>query len=573
MDQLKIDYFTIFPYGNQKLQKAFWFGNEEFDPEIMDTNPEEFDTDSKNWKKFLKIWKEKLNSKTNFVWLYDEESGFTINTFKDLVKLFKLRKLKKQDLVVAWMNKKQLKNSFENITGAYFLSQLVETNSSLKAGVHVIAKRSIYEEEAEKQLSNVVLKHKDILFSIGMPDLHPGRGYPIGSSIITSNTIYPPLIGTDIGWGMSFIKTQIPAKVNGKTVEKWAKRLKSIDTYLEWNHTDLANFEFKWATAENVPALLEHGKEYYQQLGTIGAGNHFCELQIFEEVLDQEEFEKANLTLDSAYLLVHSGSRGYGKHILDNFIDEYQSKGVKGFEPDTPEYEEYLEKHNDAWNFARRNRALIAYRFLKELLGENRDFTENEREFEDEENKIDLENDLKLLNRLECVIDIWHNYLEVGEKLIPSTHINPQDEACFETKCLKKKVVIHRKGATPADQGYVVIPGSRGAYSYFVKPLEENTWLSGYSLAHGAGRRMSRSKALTKGKHTYKNVESLLKTGLESRVVCENKDLLYEEAPEAYKNVEDIVWDLEYFKLIKIVAVLKPVMTYKFKKDERKNEK
>mmetsp|Transcript_30960 Transcript_30960/g.27389 ORF Transcript_30960/g.27389 Transcript_30960/m.27389 type:complete len:85 (-) Transcript_30960:4-258(-) len=84
---------------------------------------------------------------------------------------------------------------------------------------------------------------------------------------------------------------------------------------------------------------------------------------------------------------------------------------------------------------------------------------------------------------------------------------------------------------------------------------------------------MSRSKAHAKVKHNHKNVENLLKTSLDSHVVCENKDLLYEEAPEAYKRIEDVVSDLEYFKLVKIIAVLKPVMTYKFKKDERKNDK
>jgi len=72
---------------------------------------------------------------------------------------------------------------------------------------------------------------------------------------------------------------------------------------------------------------------------------------------------------DKAYILVHSGSRSYGKQILDNFVTKYQKKGIKGFTPDMPEYTEYLEKHDDACNYARRNRALIAYRFIKELLG------------------------------------------------------------------------------------------------------------------------------------------------------------------------------------------------------------
>ena len=577
MDQLELDYITVFPYGNQTQQKSIWFQKEGFD---VDDLPEDLDTiDPKGslFKKLTKIIKEKLNSKTNFVCLLDEESGYTIDNLKDCIKLLRLKKLKRKDLILAWLTNKQLKKkSFPKISEAYFLSQLVENDSSLRAGVHIIAKDSVYEEEAEEQLRNVILTHKDILFSIGMPDLHPGRGYPIGSSIITSETLYPPLIGTDIGWGMSFIKTPIPAsKIKGKTVEKWANRLRSIDTYLECDHEELSNFDLKWATEENVPALLEHGKDFFHQIGTIGAGNHFWEMQVFDEILDQEEFDKASFSTDSAYLLVHSGSRGYGKHVLDNFINEYQSNGIKGFEPDTPEYERYLEEHNDACNFAKRNRAIIAVRFMKELLGNNDRYEDAEGEIdqEGEEEKLDLQNDLKILKDLDCKIDIWHNYLEISEKQIPQTHVNPLDESWFEIPLNKKKVVIHRKGATPSDKGYVVIPGSRGSYSYLVKPIDENSWLSGYSLAHGAGRKMSRSKAQAKVKHTYKNAENLLKTPLDSHVVWENKDLLYEEAPEAYKKVEDVVNDLEYFRLIKIVAVLKPVMTYKFKKDERKNEK
>ncbi|CAI2364131.1 unnamed protein product [Moneuplotes crassus] len=573
MDQLELDYITVFPYGNQNLQKAFWFDQEGFDAESMMADPESFDPKGTLWKKFIKTCKIKLNSKTNFASLFDEEAGYLIDSFRDLLKLFKLRKLRKQELILACLNKKQAAK-FTQITEEYFLSQLVESDSSLNAGVHVICKDTIYEEEAEAQLKNVILTHKDVLFSIGMPDLHPGRGYPIGSSIITNEVIYPPLIGTDIGCGMSFIKTPIPSsKIKTKAIEKWAKRLRSIDTYLECDHEELANFEFKWATEENVPALKEFGKEFFNQIGTIGAGNHFCELQVFEEILDQEEFEKANFTEDSAYLLVHSGSRGYGKHVLDKFITEYQQNGVKGFEPDTPEYDQYLQEHDDACNFAKRNRACIAMRFIKELLGDSEALDEAEGEFNQEETKIDVQTDIKILDRLDCSIDIWHNYMEIEEKLIPTTQVDPLDEDWKSCDLIKQKVVIHRKGATPADKGYVVIPGSRGSYSYLVKPLEENAWLSGYSLAHGAGRKMSRSKALAKGKHTHKNIESLLKTPLENRVVCENKDLLYEEAPEAYKKVEDVVSDLEYFNLIKIIAVLKPVMTYKFKKDQRKNDK
>lgn len=164
---------------------------------------------------------------------------------------------------------------------------------------------------------------------------------------------------------------------------------------------------------------------------------------------------------------------------------------------------------------------MIAFRFIKELFG-SRDIGEEgqtEQEYH-EENKIDVEQDLKLFDDLQCVIDIWHNYLEIGEKQVPvNPKIDTQNEINYDTPLEAKNVVIHRKGATPSDKGYVVIPGNRGSYSYLVKPLEDNGWLSGYSLAHGAGRKMSRSKALANGKHHYENPKTLLKTDLDSRVV------------------------------------------------------
>ena len=165
-------------------------------------------------------------------------------------------------------------------------------------------------------------------------------------------------------------------------------------------------------------------------------------------------------------------------------------------------------------------------------------------------------------------------YLEESTCNFPHTEdIKDSEELKLDTPLENKSVIIHRKGATPSNKGYVVIPGSRGSYSYLVKPITENSWVGGYSLAHGAGRKMSRSKALSSVKNHYENADCLLITPLESRVICENKDLLYEEAPEAYKKIEDIVFDLAYFKQVKIVAVLKPLLTYKFKKDERKQEK
>jgi release factor H-coupled RctB family protein len=130
---------------------------------------------------------------------------------------------------------------------------------------------------------------------------------------------------------------------------------------------------------------------------------------------------------------------------------------------------------------------------------------------------------------------------------------------------VEQSLWLHRKGAAPADQGPVIIPGSRGHYSYLVLPSKDNADLehAAYSLAHGAGRKWARGKALQLGKANSKKADALTTTELGSRVICENKDLLYEEVPAAYKEIETIIADLKSFKLISVIAIFKPLITYK----------
>lgn len=128
---------------------------------------------------------------------------------------------------------------------------------------------------------------------------------------------------------------------------------------------------------------------------------------------------------------------------------------------------------------------------------------------------------------------------------------------------------IHRKGATPSDQGYVVIPGSRGDYSYLVKPTipsssaeETNVEAALYSLAHGAGRKWKRGECQGRLSHKYKR-EDLYRTELGSRVICGNKELLYDEAPQAYKKCATVIDDLVDAGLVTMVARFRPVLTFK----------
>src|SRR4029079_1734209 len=179
----------------------------------------------------------------------------------------------------------------------------------------------------------------------------------------------------------------------------------------------------------------------------------------------------------------------------------------------TAEANEYLAQHDNALRWARGNRRLIATRMLEAVACDGT-----------------------------RVLDVFHN------AVTPYPVEGPD-------------VWLHRKGAAPADQGPVVIPGSRGDLSYLVEPIGDGH-ANLHSLAHGAGRKWQRSAA--KGKLGPKANSTLLRrTKLGGRVICEDKQLLFEEAPEAYKAIEQVVSPLVDAGCMRVLATLTPILTYK----------
>ena len=326
---------------------------------------------------------------------------------------------------------------------------------------------------------------------VGMPDLHPGRGNPIGAAFLSKNIIYPYLVGGDIGCGMGL--WQIDIKVSKAKRDKWVKKLVDLDS--PWQGDRDAFFK-------------EHNlKNWDDALGTIGGGNHFAELQKIDKIVDEESALKYGIDKNYLQLMVHSGSRGLGQLVLKSHTEVH---GADGLDAESEEAKSYIEKHNSAYNWAIANRALIAQRFLDSIHG-----------------------------RGVRLADMCHN------SVLPC-------EGSW----------LHRKGAAPADiGGLVLIPGSRGTFSYIVEPVGEqdkNCW----SLAHGAGRKYHRGDSRLRFRNKF-SVKDLQQTSLGSRVICENKDLLYEEAPQAYKDIDVVIDDMVSFGIIKVVAVLRPLITYK----------
>lgn len=363
------------------------------------------------------------------------------------------------------------------------------------ASIKIIASEKTWIEDDAIQQLKTTAKLPGMTQVVGLPDLHVGRGNPIGAAFMSKGWIYPQLVGNDIGCGMGLWKTDL--FVHTLKLDKWVDKLNNLDS--------------PWA-GDTASWLSSYGLESSQSdrsLGTIGGGNHFAELQKIESVVDSEMFEALGLTTRLFYLLVHSGSRGLGEKILNDHTREH---GQQGIAENTLESITYLHKHDMAVLWAKANRALIAHRFLSCLRAEG-----------------------------EPVLDVFHNT------------VTPQMLGDIQ-------YWLHRKGATPADQGTVIIPGSRGSFSYLVMPTGSQE-SNAFSLAHGAGRKWKRKDI--KARLSNYNMGDFTHTSLGSRVICEDKDLLYEEAPQAYKKIDCVVDDLVNEGLIKIIAILRPVITYK----------
>jgi release factor H-coupled RctB family protein len=123
--------------------------------------------------------------------------------------------------------------------------------------------------------------------------------------------------------------------------------------------------------------------------------------------------------------------------------------------------------------------------------------------------------------------------------------------------------ILHRKGAAPADRGLVAVPGSRGTLSYLVEPLASARPESLASLAHGAGRKYERSAMHGRAGTVKSELERLARNPFGGLVVCEDRNLLVEEAPDAYKAIDRVIADLVEFGLARVVATFRPLVTFK----------
>lgn len=366
--------------------------------------------------------------------------------------------------------------------------------------------------EEEAMLRNVsrlpcIFKHVAL-----MPDAHLGKGSMVGSVIATKDAVIPATVGVDIGCGMMAVKTPFKSGIlDGKMAEFRHEIERAIpvgfNSYKE--SVDESSRWKGWETFDDLHrGVKDRMKKAMVQLGTLGGGNHFIEV-----CLDTE---------DNVWLMLHSGSRNIGKELADRHIatakslhrlSELPSPDLAYFISGTDEFKAYWRDLEWAQSYAMKNREIMMSRLLRSF---NRMFN-GQKEF-----------------RPEIKVNCHHNYVAVEE------HFG-------------EKVYVTRKGAINAEaERYGIIPGSMGAKSFIIKGLGNPQSFN--SCSHGAGRKMSRTKA--KSKFTIDDLK--LQT---SGVECRKDQGVVDEIPGAYKNIEEVMRAQN--DLVEVVAELKQVICVK----------
>jgi tRNA-splicing ligase RtcB (3'-phosphate/5'-hydroxy nucleic acid ligase) len=441
----------------------------------------------------------------------------------------------------------------------------IERQGIMKADVRIFASEKLLEnikkDDTLKQAMNMTELSGVLNPVIVLSDAHQGYGACIGgvsAMDLEKGVISPGQIGFDINCGIRLLKTNLEKKDlegNKKLLDEiyskipsglgrgsgFKLKLKEFNELIEkgvsylvekgyGSKKDLENIEENgFISGANSEKVSKRAKQRgIGQLGTLGAGNHFVDVQVVEEIFDKEFAKEFGLYENQVVVMIHTGSRGFGHQVASDYIKLMESEF--GYEnlPDRQLInapiksslgKDYFSAMACAANFGFCNRHLIAY-WIKEVFLKN---------FPDV--------------KIETLYDVAHNIAKIEEHLVEGK---------------KKKVCVHRKGATRSFDGQpVLIPGSMGTSSYVLVGTKKAEELSFGSTAHGSGRVMSRMKAM-------KNIdiEKLKKDLKEKNILirASSNKSLKQESPEVYKNSSDVVEVVDELGISKKVAKLKPLL-------------
>ena len=438
----------------------------------------------------------------------------------------------------------------------------------------------IFQDRSIAQLINGTTLPGIVKYAVAMPDCHEGYSVPIGfvgAIRMSDGVISPGACGFDINCGMRLLKSshkeeeikphlekltaeiqkEVPSGLGKGRQEKLS--IDQIDKILNkgthilleqgyGEKEDVENCEARgrldWADSSVVSdRAKDRGRD---QVGTLGSGNHFIELQKVEEIFDEEAAKIFGLFKDQVVIMIHTGSRGLGHQVCSDYLKtmipamrryriKVPDKEFACVPFNSPEGQKYFSAMAAAANYAWSNRYMIAHyvrKVWKKVLGEE--------------------------ERLKLLYDVAHNIIK-------------KERYVVEGK--ETEVIIHRKGATRAfppghqevPEKYrtvgqpVLIPGSMGTASYILAGTEKGEEAF-FSTSHGAGRTMSRREA-TRTISGQEVINDLRSKGI--IIKCWSMRGIAEEAPQAYKDIDKIVGVVHNAGLSKKVAKLVPLAVIK----------
>ncbi|AFZ81528.1 uncharacterized protein family UPF0027 domain-containing protein [Theileria equi strain WA] len=437
---------------------------------------------------------------------------------------------------------------------------------------------------ALKQLANVAALPGIVKNSIALPDAHSGYGFSIGNVAAfdmddEQSVVSPGGVGFDINCGVRLIRTNLLLSDIEHLKEDLVQRLfdyipvgvgsegkipckyKDLDDILQYGMDWTVSNGYSWAEdkehcedfgrmiqADSSKVSQRAKKRGLAQIGTLGAGNHYAEIQVVEDVYD--EFSARTMGIDKknqVCIMIHSGSRGLGHQVAsDALVDMESSLDIKVNDSqlacariNSPEGTKYLKAMAAASNYAWVNRSVMTHltrKAFSDVLKESAD---------------DLD--------MHLVYDVSHNIAKIEEHCINGKH---------------KRLLMHRKGSTRAFPPFhpmisadfqligqpVLVGGTMGTCSYVLTGTQRAMNLTLGSTCHGAGRSLSRNKSRRILNHK-EVLSNLQERGISIRVA--SPKLITEEAPESYKDVSEVVQTCHESGISKMCVKLRPIAVIK----------
>ncbi|RWS29142.1 tRNA-splicing ligase RtcB-like protein [Leptotrombidium deliense] len=418
---------------------------------------------------------------------------------------------------------------------------------------------------AVKQIGNVAALSGIVGHSIGLPDCHSGYGFAIGNMAAfdmsdKTSIVSPGGVGFDINCGVRLLRTNLMEKDVSVVKEQIAQNMfdhipvgvgskgvipmnaRDLEEALEMGMDWSLREGYAWAedkehceeygrmlNADPSKVSVKAKKRGLPQLGTLGAGNHYAEIQVVDEIYDTRNAGKMGIeSKGQVCVMIHSGSRGFGHQVATDALlsmekamkrdrIEVNDRQLACAYIDSDEGQDYLKAMSAAANFAWVNRSSMTF-LTRQAFAKTFNSTPD-----------DLD--------MQVIYDVSHNIAKIEEHMVDGK---------------PKKLLVHRKGSTrafpphhpliPVDYQLtgqpVLIGGSMGTCSYVLTGTEKGMTDTFGTTCHGAGRALSRSKS--RRNLNYEDVlNDLAKKGISIRVA--SPKLVMEEAPESYKNVTDVV--------------------------------